>query len=106
MVDDVPTMKTNKAKSLPWTVAEDRAIIADYLANRDAQLRGEKVNKAETLRALLPKLNGRSRGSVEFKRCNVSAALERLGQPIWPGYKPRFNYQIGLVDVVCSMLAE
>jgi len=97
-------MNTNRPPA--WSENEDRALVRDYLTNRDAALRGEKVNKAETLRALLPQLNGRSRGSVEFKRCNVSAVLAAIGEPIWPGYLGRDNCQTKLVDTVRAVIAE
>jgi hypothetical protein len=83
-----------------WTEAEDALIVRDYLALMAALGRAEKINKAATRRALLPLLNNRSEGSIEFKRCNVSAVLVSLGRSYLPGYLPRDNYQRRLVDTV------
>lgn len=86
-----------------WTESEDAAIVADYLALLAAVGRGEKINKAATRRALCEKL-GRSEGSIEFKRCNVSAVLVSLGRGYLSGYLPRDNYQRRLVDTVKAAL--
>lgn len=90
----------------PWSEAEDRAIVTDYLANLAAVTRGMPVSKAATRRALLPQLNGRNESSVEFKRCNVSAVLVDLGHAYWQGYRPASNYQRRLVETVRAALAS
>lgn len=51
------------------------------------------LNKTEHRQRLLPFLNGRSEGSIEFKYANISAALITLGLPYIRGYKPRYNFQ-------------
>lgn len=66
---------------------------------------GRPYNKAEHRRGLLPLLNGRSEGSVEFKHQNISAVLKGLGEEWIPGYKPAFNFQMTLVDAVARWLA-
>ena len=91
-------------RPLAWTEAEDRAIVIDYLRMLQAVGRGEKINKAATRRALLPLLNNRSEGSIEFKRCNISAVLVSLGRGYLSGYLPRDNYQARLVETVRSVL--
>lgn len=70
----------------------------------EKELRGEKYSKAEHRRNLLPKLNARSDGSVEFKHQNISAVLIDSGYPYIRGYKPAINYQSLLKDVVGSYL--
>ncbi|MEN6543296.1 hypothetical protein [Parvibaculum sp.] len=55
--------------------------------------------------ALLPLLNDRSEGAVEFKHQNISAVLKGLGEDWIPGYKPAFNFQMTLVDAVARWLA-
>lgn len=92
-------------KPAPWSAEEDRAIVRDYLDMMAAHGRGEKVNKTATRRALLPRLNGRSESSVEFKRCNVSAVLADMGRAWLPGYRPAANYQKSLADAVRAELA-
>ncbi len=66
---------------------------------------GRPYNKAAHRRQLLPRLNDRSDGSVEFKHQNISAVLKGLGK-IWiTGYKPAFNFQTSLIDAVARWLA-
>lgn len=55
--------------------------------------------------ALLPKLNGRSNGSIEFKHQNISAVLRDGGFQYIPGYKPRSNFQGLLTEVIEQRLA-
>lgn len=48
----------------------------------------------------------RSKGSVEFKFSNVSAALRDMHAPYIDGYKPRGNYQSSLSQAVEAFLAQ
>jgi len=88
-----------------WSRVEVEACVASYLTMLALELNGQRYNKTEYAEALMRNLDDRSRGSVEFKHCNVSAVLLDLGYPNINGYKPRFNYQHELVDVVESQLA-
>lgn len=88
-----------------WGWLECEAIVQDYFVMLNDELVGKPYNKAEHRRGLLPKLNNRSEGSVEFKHQNISAILIELGQPYIKGYKPAFNYQRQLKQVVLSYLA-
>jgi hypothetical protein len=84
-----------------WSAFENELIVADYLDMLTKELAGQTFNKAERARMLGPLLNGRSKGSIEFKRANISAVLLELGVLPLKGYKPRFNFQRdGLVSVV------
>jgi hypothetical protein len=87
-----------------WTRAEVEAIVDDYLRMLSAELSGVAYRKAEHRRVLLPRLTARSSQSVEFKHANISAALIDLGFPYIAGYKPRFNYQGLLADVLRDRL--
>lgn len=90
-----------------WSRHENELIVADYLEMLLKELSGQRYNKAERARALMPLLNGRSKGSIEFKRSNISAVLIELGFPSLQGYKPRSNFQRdGLVDVVADQVAH
>jgi hypothetical protein len=89
----------------PWTDEENDLIIADYFAMLENELADRPYNKAEHRRQLLPRLNNRSGGSVEFKHQNVSAVLKGLGEVWITGYKPAFNFQNSLVDAVARWLA-
>jgi hypothetical protein len=62
------------------------------------------VNKAAFRRALLPLLDDRTDGAIEFKHQNISAVLIDLGVPYISGYKPAFNYQNDLRTVVVGQL--
>ena len=89
----------------PWADAENDLIVADYFAMLVDDIAGRRYSKAEHRRALLPLLNDRSEGSVEFKHQNISAVLKGLGEDWIPGYKPAFNFQMTLVDAVARWLA-
>jgi len=88
----------------PWTDEENDLIVADYFAMQADDILGRPYNKAAHRRALLPLLNDRSEGSVEFKHQNISAVLKGLGEGWIPGYKPAFNYQMSLEDAVARWL--
>lgn len=89
---------------MEWSREEVEAIVADHLQMLTLELAGQRFNKSEHRRALLPKLNERSEASIEFKHCNITAVLQDLGMPPLSGYKRRANYQALLFDVVVSQL--
>ena len=66
------------------------------------ELRGADYNKTAHRKILLPRLGGRSDGSVERKHQNISAVLLELGLPYIDGYKPLSNYQRLLKDAVAA----
>lgn len=87
-----------------WTDIENDLTVADYFAMLADDVSGRPYSKAEHRRALLPLLNNRSEGSIEFKHQNISAVLVGLGEDRIPGYKPAFNYQMSLEDAVVRWL--
>lgn len=89
-----------------WTDEENNLIVADYFAMLADDIAGRHYSKAEHRRSLLPLLNHRSEGSVEFKHQNISAALKGLGEDWIAGYKPAVNFQMSLVDAVARWLAR
>ncbi|MFQ3664485.1 MAG: DUF3883 domain-containing protein [Sphingomonadaceae bacterium] len=89
-----------------WSDHENDLIVADYFMMLADELAGRSYSKAEHRRALLPLLDGRSEGSIEFKHQNISAVLKALGEPWIEGYKPAFNFQMALVDAVARFLAR
>lgn len=91
--------------SQAWTDTENDLIVADYFAMLADDVAGRPYNKAAHRRQLLPLLNNRSAGSVEFKHQNISAVLKGLGEVWITGYKPAFNFQTSLVDAVARWLA-
>ena len=87
-----------------WTSGELDLIVADYFAMLADELTGRPYVKAAhnaSLRERIP----RSRGSVEFKYQNVSAALEKLGNRWIPGYKPARHYQGAIAEAISRYLA-
>ncbi|WP_346862441.1 DUF3883 domain-containing protein [uncultured Draconibacterium sp.] len=91
---------------IPWSNTEVQLIVADYFNMLSAELKGESYSKAAHRRALMPLLQNRSDGSVEFKHQNISAVLIELGQPFIKGYLPRFNYQQILKEMVIDYLNQ
>ena len=90
----------------PWSDAENDLTVASYFAMLAEEVAGRRYNKAAYRRALLPLLQSRPEGAIEFKHQNISAVLKGLGE-IWiQGYKPAFNFQMSLVDAVARWLAR
>lgn len=89
-----------------WSRFEVEAIVDDYLSMLASELAGVPYNKTEHRRSLLSRLNGRSEQAIEFKHANISAVLLDAGFPPIPGYKPRFNYQALLAEVVGERMAK
>ena len=83
-----------------WSQTEVSLIIADYFDMLEHELRHQPYSKAEHRRSLLPKLADRSNGSIEFKHQNISAVLADMGLPFIKGYKPRYNFQQLLEELV------
>src|SRR4249919_271239 len=89
-----------------WSRDEVELIVADYFAMLRAELSGQAVNKADHNRRLRERLTTRSKGSIEFKHANISAALLSLGElPYIEGYKPRSNYQSMLEQVILERIS-
>lgn len=93
------------AERVDWSREEVEACVADYLRMLTLQLNGQRYSKTEHAKALMQRLNGRNRASVEFKHANISAVMIALGYPYIDGYKPRGNYQAMLMDAVEAQLS-
>lgn len=87
-----------------WTDTENDLIVADYFAMLNHDLDHRPYSKTEHRRTLLPRLNGRSEGSVEFKHQNISAVLKGMSEDWIRGYKPAVNFQASLEDAVARWL--
>lgn len=87
-----------------WSREEVELVVADYLEMLAAWCAGQAVNKAERRRLLQPRLNHRNDSSIDRKRSNVSAVMEKLGFHHLPGYKPLWNYQRILEPVVLEQV--
>jgi Domain of unknown function (DUF3883) len=81
-----------------WTQQEVDAIVADYFAMWEMELRGKAYTKAEHNRLLQKNIPTRTRSSIEKKHQNISAVLWHLDYPYIDGYKPLPSYQ-GLLRV-------
>ncbi len=89
-----------------WSELEVELIISNYFEMLSSELLNEPYSKAEFRRKLLPLLNHRSEGSIEFKHQNISAVLVNLGLPFIKGYLPRYNYQKILEEKVIDYLKD
>jgi hypothetical protein len=89
-----------------WGWIECELVVQSYLEMLDHELRGNAYRKANFRNRLLEKLSKRSKGSIEYKHQNISAILIDLGYPYIAGYKPAFNYQRTLKEVVEVHLAH
>lgn len=87
-----------------WSQEEVALTVSDYLDMLADEVSQRQFSKAEHWRALMPKLQGRTKGAVEFKYGNVSAALLDLGYPFVDGYKPYVNYQHAVLAEVDAQL--
>ena len=88
-----------------WSDQENDAVVATYFAMLDEDLAGRRYNKAAHNRNLRQTVN-RTSGSIEFKNCNISAALIGFGLPYIKGYQPRFNFQMSLAEAIARWLAR
>ena len=89
-----------------WSKQEVAACIEDYFGMLAEELQGRTYNKTEHRRMLRTKLNSRSEPSIEFKHCNVSAALSEMGLPYIDGYKPRGHGQYALATAIEDYLSD
>lgn len=91
--------------SSDWSDPENDAVVATYFAMLSDELSNRPYNKAAHNRVLQGQI-GRSRGSIEFKLCNVSAVCRGFGLPLIKGYRPRFNFQMSLAEAASRWLAR
>ena len=87
-----------------WSRDEVEATVADYFSMLRDELAGRRVGKSQHNDRLRNQLRNRSKGSIEFKHANISAILSLHGNPYIFGYKPRFNFQALLEQVVLEYL--
>lgn len=87
-----------------WSERECELLVQDYVEMLKAEQRGDPFSKADHWRTLQPRLDGRSKGSIEKKHQNLSAIAHLLGFPSIDGYKPLGNYQLLLREVADRLL--
>lgn len=88
-----------------WSDEELRLLVDSYLMMLQSEQAGIPYNKAEENRRLQLRIQ-RSRSSIEFKHCNVSAVLANLNRPYISGYKPRPHVQLALRRYIESRITE
>lgn len=88
----------------PWTRHEVEATVSVYFHMLRLELLGQRYNKAQHNRDLQALIPARNRSAIEQKHRNISAVLVELGVMPLSGYKPLFNYQRLLVEVVSNEL--
>ena len=90
-----------------WNPTENAALLQAYGQLVDAQADGAYLSKAALIRQLQAgPLSARSRGSVEAKFMNISAALVKAGHGHVRGYKPAPNMQRCLLDLAAAWIAQ
>lgn len=89
--------------SKPWNTDETRALLAAYFEMLQLETRGEAYSKMAYNRQVQA-ATGRSKGSIEFKFCNVSHILSEAGVPYVDGYKPRSHVQEALREAVLNAI--
>lgn len=101
-----PEIPMEPSASEDWTPHEVAATLDAYLQMLRYEIVHTTYQKASIRSALLPSLRNRSKKSVEFKFCNISAVLDELGLFYVPGYKPLANYQALVRDIVERRLRD
>ncbi|VXC05905.1 hypothetical protein ARTHRO9V_200158 [Arthrobacter sp. 9V] len=87
----------------PWNEDETNALLEAYFEMLDSERRGLAYSKIAHNRHL-QSLTGRSKGSIEFKFCNISHVLAEIDHPFVVGYKPRSHVQEALRVAVMRQL--
>lgn len=89
----------------PWDARETSVLLDAYFAMLRLERAGTPYSKIEHNR-LVQMLTGRSKGSIEFKFCNISHVLAEGGIPFIRGYKPRSHVQEALRAAVQEAAAK
>jgi len=91
----------------PWTDEELTSAIQAYLDMLRAELNGQPYSKAEVNRQLrMGLLSSRTKGSIEFRMQNISAALYELRMPWIAGYLPARNIGSVVKEKMVTLLRD
>ena len=88
-----------------WSDSENEAIVKDYFVMLEYEQTGVAFSKADHWRNLMAIID-RTKGAIERKHMNISAAMDTLGLPYIDGYKPNTHLQHALFKAVVSHLNE
>jgi len=90
-----------------WNGPEIKAIVEAYFWMLGEQFAGRAFSKKDLVKWLgAGALRLRSKGAIERKLCNVSAAVVELGLPRLSGYKPLTHLQSNLLIEVRKVIVE
>lgn len=82
-----------------WSEADLDLVVGDYFTMLGKEMAGHGVDRARHQRALRFVTN-RSGAAIEWKQCDISAALTLIGLPILTDFQPRWNLADELIDAV------
>ena len=88
-----------------WTPDEIEVIVKDYFVMLELEQKGIAFNKTKHRLDLMAIID-RTKGAIERKHMNISAAMDTLGLPYIDGYKPYRHLQHALFKAVVSHLKE
>lgn len=83
-----------------WTKEEIEVTVTDYLDMLEAEQAGDEYEKSKHRRLLASLLDERTESAIEWKHQNISAVLIKHGYPYIAGYKPKWNFQGLLEEIV------
>lgn len=86
-----------------WSGADLDLVVGDYVVMLAKTLAGQPLDTAGHQRALRF-VTGRSGGAIEFRQCDISAALTLVGLPILKAFQPRWPLADDLIDAVDRQL--
>lgn len=86
-----------------WSPVETNFLLEAYFAMLNSELVGDPYSKIEHNR-LVQDQTGRSKGSIEFKFCNVSHILWEKEHAYVNGYKPRSHVQESLREATLAYI--
>jgi len=94
------------ARGEVWSDQEIRTALDSYFSMMLLEIHGVRYKKSDVSAAAAGLLPGRSRKSIEFKWCNISAILEGHGLRRIEGFKPLRNYQQRLKELTALWLMQ
>jgi hypothetical protein len=86
-----------------WSGADLDLVVGDYFVMLGKALAEKPLDPAAHQRALRF-VSGRSGAVIEWKQCEISAALTLIGLPILRDFQPRWNLRDDLLDAVDRQL--
>lgn len=96
-------MSEDNTMTRDWSGADLDLVVGDYFVMLGKTLAGQTVQTAAHQRALRF-VSGRSGAAIEWKQCEISAALTLIGVPILREFQPRWNLADELLDSVDRLL--